>query len=1087
MAGRRSKGPARGQQPPHLPSLSPGLSLDELKRAPTVGNGPSYFGREAPQRPTHGAAAASRSYNLGTVDRLQSMSASEPITIDGSSSNSSILVFGASSSKSPKTELEFSPSLTYTPNKLPESSSAFTTTPSSIASRETVNSFSPRSANIPFDLTKSSSPFPTTSFTFSSPLSKQDIRLDSSVLEARLGSSAAFPVSIASSPQVSPPVRRRQIKAEARPRARMVKEREPAQPFSPSKPTSQNVPQLAAQSSPRPEFGKTTLLGNNHGPSPFHIPRPSQGRPEHHRPADNYRALQPARKPVLEPVAVPRPTNPVWASNPAHQPSFSSGIPSSYGFAPSATPGNFVDLTRDNTRHGTSGDVFDDKFGAADPYTYVNVAKANENIKALLEGAIEDEEDKPRTRRRKKQLADQANEIADKLKTLGFGAKGSEAEVEEEEEEDDGTIVGLKVKLLPHQIDGVAWMRDKETGTKKTRGVLPKGGILADDMGLGKTIQSIALLLTNPKPVSPSIDDVNGKDGSKRKSPPGLDKGTLVVAPLALIKQWEAEIRDRVEDSHTLRVCVHHGPQRAKRAADLKKYDVVITTYQILVSEFGSSDDELKTGCFGVHWYRVILDEAHTIKNRNAKATQAAYKLNAEYRWCLTGTPMQNNLDELQSLIKFLRIKPYDDLASWRDQITRPMNSGRGGLAIKRLQVILKAFMKRRTKDVLKQAGALKAGPATDAKDGKSTGFQITKRQVEKLEAEFTPAERSFYKRLEDRTDRSIEQMMAGQKMNYANALVLLLRLRQACNHPQLVKTDLTMDKDAMLNPVQTPSKKKMAGDEDIDSVADLLGGLSVATKRCDVCQIELSAREASGGAVRCGECEADLQDEELLPKQVKKEKRKPSRTKPSKIKPEPSRMRTGPNRRLVLDSDDEEDENGECDGEEEGEDDDDDDDDDDEDESSAEELSDGERERARSLIVSTKIRHLLEILNRESGKYKFIVFSFFTSMLDLIEPFLKRDGINFTRYDGAMRNDLREASLDRLRTDRKTRVLLCSLRAGSLGLNLTAASRVVILEPFWNPVRVYLFVLLSIHKADRMAVCGRAGHRSSPPTQPNT
>ena len=88
-------------------------------------------------------------------------------------------------------------------------------------------------------------------------------------------------------------------------------------------------------------------------------------------------------------------------------------------------------------------------------------------------------------------------------------------------------------------------------------------------------------------------------------------------------------------------------------------------------------------------------------------------------------------------------------------------------------------------------------------------------------------------------------------------------------------------------------------------------------------------------------------------------------------------------------------------------------------------------------------------------------VVSVFTSMLDKIEPFLKRAGIGFARYDGSMRNDLREASLNKLRNNSGTRVLLCSLRAGALGLNLTAASRVVILEPFWNPVGVQFIALL--------------------------
>ena len=113
----------------------------------------------------------------------------------------------------------------------------------------------------------------------------------------------------------------------------------------------------------------------------------------------------------------------------------------------------------------------------------------------------------------------------------------------------------------------------------------------------------------------------------------------------------------------------------------------------------------------------------------------------------------------------------------------------------------------------------------------------------------------------------------------------------------------------------------------------------------------------------------------------------------------------------------------------------------------------------ASDLVPSTKIRQLLAILEKETGEHKVIVFSQFTSMLNLIEPFLNRGGYNFTRYDGSMRNDHREASLQKLREDKRTRVLLCSLKCGSLGLNLTAASRVVIMEPFWNPVSTSLFL----------------------------
>jgi SNF2 family DNA or RNA helicase len=924
--------------------------------------------------------------------------------------------------------------------------------------------------------------------------------------------------------------------------SKMVNQREP--PKAPL--SSAKVNQPPADPNSQPEFGKPSLPQATKQSNVFNIPKPNKPRPEHYRPASalprqdisvdvrnfnvksvpssqvrsnpdvtiinrpsNFPAAttRPNAAPVFpsrptqtttnpDVVEIPRPANfSTFSTRPAGPPLFSSHSKAYNNLSSfnSSGPGNWANRAVSGSDYGASVDVFDDNYGSFDPSTYMDSGKASENIKALLEGAFEDEDDRPKTRLRKKKIEAGLDALADKLKGISVHGKEGTVEAEdEEEEEDDGTVDGLNVKLLPHQIEGVSWMRDKEFGTKKVKGTLPKGGILADDMGLGKTIQSISLILLNTKPSASEL-----KVNDKRKLLPDTHHGTLVVAPLALIKQWEAEIKEKVATSHKLKVYIHHGPQRHQRSSELKKYDVVITTYQTLSSEQGHSGNGLEVGCFGVHWYRIILDEAHSIKNRNAKATKACCALNSEYRWCLTGTPMQNNLDELQSLIHFLRIKPYNDLSVWRDQITRPMAGGRGGLAIRRLQVLLKAFMKRRTKDVLKKDGALSTGMGNSNKD-QATTFQITKRQVETMEAEFTPKEREFYDKLERRADRSLEQMMSGDAVNYAGALVLLLRLRQACNSPTLVMRSLSKDKDALAtgksSGSQTPKKSKNS-DEDMDSIADMLGGLSVGNKQCDVCQIRLTKEERSSGAVRCTECEADLkaQTGEPMSKQSKKGKSKKSQS----AKKEDLGRRKPKNRRVIMDSDDEEDEGewivskdkqnksdlGKAGGtddedaegggewlnsedsetEDEGENkpkiakekvinlDSSDEDEDEDDESSDEFENDA---ALKQIVQSTKIRKLLHILNRESGEYKFIVFSQFTTMLDLIEPFLKRDGLVFTRYDGSMRNDQREANLDRLRNSPGTRILLCSLRCGSLGLNLTAASRVVILEPFWNPVR---------------------------------
>ncbi|KAL4722425.1 hypothetical protein ACLX1H_010779 [Fusarium chlamydosporum] len=824
---------------------------------------------------------------------------------------------------------------------------------------------------------------------------------------------------------------------------------------------------------------------------------------------------------------------------------------------------------------------------------YTDPAKASADLKALLEGGMEEGEDE----------GDESQADGEKKPQATKDAK-------------DGTVDGLKVKLLPHQVEGVEWMRGRELGPVK-RGKVPKGGILADDMGLGKTLQTISLILTNQKPAK----DAPGWKKHFEK----IEKTTLVVAPLALIRQWEHEIKDKVEKTHGLKVCVHHGPNRTKRFKELALYDVVITTYQILVSEHGNSSDAengLKAGCFGLHWWRVVLDEAHTVKNRNAKATKACYALNSEYRWCLSGTPMQNNLDELQSLIKFLRIRPYDDLKEWKQHIDLPLKNGRGHIAIRRLHSLLRCFMKRRTKDILKEDGALNPGGKPSAKgEGSSTGFKVTERKVVTVATALSPAERKFYDRLAARADRSLEDQMMRGKVNYANALTLLLRLRQACNHPKLVEGKLEKDKDAMS--IGSTQKNQ---ETDIDAMADMFAGMGIVSKDCNICGRGLSGEDNKSGKDICSECHADLayfnnHERAETSERPKKSKKSKSKGKKEKKKgstkmnvvdekvvdreivevdgdedDEPSKgaSRRPRNRHAIVDSDDEdavspqkttrkprnrnaivdsdeeeeegswlvpedeqlslhlgkaggeEDENAEGGGDSIGP-------EDSEDEESklddksnlssfiendetAEDASDSDdslasltdltkRMAAQTLddknaadtttadsdadataadttaadttavsessasdsgsesdsesdsdasdassaeddsvfypsrdpnspqvLASSKIRELIKILQKEVKEHKFIVFSQFTSMLNLVEPFFRKERFRFVRYDGSMKNDEREESLRKLRSDPETRILLCSLKCGSLGLNLTAATRVVILEPFWNP-----------------------------------
>jgi SNF2 family DNA or RNA helicase len=154
---------------------------------------------------------------------------------------------------------------------------------------------------------------------------------------------------------------------------------------------------------------------------------------------------------------------------------------------------------------------------------------------------------------------------------------------------------------------------------------------------------------------------------------------------LALLRQWEEEISKKIMTSHRMSVFVYHG----KRATtdELLKYDVVLTTYGTLGQELKRlnkfkednanrnidyNDRTFTLQCPLLHptkaeFYRVILDEAQCIKNKTTQTAKACHKLKATYRWCLTGTPIMNNVEELYSLIQFLKIKPYSDWEQFRN------------------------------------------------------------------------------------------------------------------------------------------------------------------------------------------------------------------------------------------------------------------------------------------------------------------------------------------------------------------------------------------------------------------------------------
>ncbi|GMN56206.1 hypothetical protein TIFTF001_025324 [Ficus carica] len=202
---------------------------------------------------------------------------------------------------------------------------------------------------------------------------------------------------------------------------------------------------------------------------------------------------------------------------------------------------------------------------------------------------------------------------------------------------------------------------------------MARGGVRliwhAHSMGLGKTIMTISLLLAHSErsgssvgqltshssvessEVSSSVSDnllntqkrtakVSGFDKLMKQKTTLMDGGSLIVCPMTLLGQWKAEIETHVQ-SGSLSLYVHYGQSRPKDAKILAQSDVVITTYGVLASEFSTENADDNGGLYSVRWFRVVLDEAHTIKSSKSQILMAAAALVADRRWCLTGTPIQ--------------------------------------------------------------------------------------------------------------------------------------------------------------------------------------------------------------------------------------------------------------------------------------------------------------------------------------------------------------------------------------------------------------------------------------------------------------
>ncbi|ORY91570.1 SNF2 family N-terminal domain-domain-containing protein [Leucosporidium creatinivorum] len=689
---------------------------------------------------------------------------------------------------------------------------------------------------------------------------------------------------------------------------------------------------------------------------------------------------------------------------------------------------------------------------------------------------------------------------------------------------------------------------------------------------------------------------------------------TLVVAPMTLLSQWCEEL-ERSAGREGMSVLLYYGNKRTNVREEIEGgVQVVVTSYGTLVSDYKNAgleppkkakatatddkakakvkkedEDEkkdtaqrqrssLKKGLFGVKWFRVVLDEAHLIKKRDTQNAKAASALDASRRWALTGTPIVNRLEDLYSLLHFLRLEPWGEFAFFRSFVTVPFEK-KDPKAIEVIQVVLESILLRREKKMLDR-------------DGKPI-VSLPPKHVDIKYLEFTKEEREIYDALyKNAKSQFLGYAQEGTVLQHVTAIFsILMRLRQAVLHPQLVLNRLNANLKAnSLLKNRTAAQKE--GDLDEKSIRDLIlqyGGaadgrgsyakgvlegllgegedgeeeemcmvcLDSPEERvylpgcfhsgCKACVLDyFSQAEERGEEPRCPTCNhgpftechilelqegafqkkptaaqlarrtpnfpitsdkgkgkakakskpaftvstlaasssqdskssqtvltiLDSSDEEDSKPSTPKKKPVASTSKGKGKRPAPAtttdedsdyeddeappsvkkssqlQFEAGTDTMGDMDSTDEEDERerrkqekakaGDVKGEE----------------GAGSSKAGGVALLRNDFKSSTKLDALVDSLNAAREKdpdLKAVVFSQFTGFLDLIERVMNRERFSYVRLDGAMSQKARQKVVHKFTNSDNSCIMLASLKAGGVGLNLIAATHVYLMDAWWN------------------------------------
>ncbi|NXK50835.1 HLTF factor, partial [Chauna torquata] len=487
-----------------------------------------------------------------------------------------------------------------------------------------------------------------------------------------------------------------------------------------------------------------------------------------------------------------------------------------------------------------------------------------------------------------------------------------------------------------------------------------------------------------PLNMTSAFSDTASVQSVEKKYSENGPRATLIVCPLSVLSNWIDQFEQHISQDFQVNIYVYYGSDRSKDPTVLSEQHIVLTTYNILATDYGVGGD---SPLHKVKWLRIVLDEGHTIRNPNAQQTKAVLNLEAHRRWVLTGTPIQNSVKDLWSLISFLKLKPFTDREWWHRTIQRPVMMGAPG-GLRRLQSLVKSITLRRTK-----TSKVKGKPILELPERKVLIQHIT----------LTEEERQIYQSVKKEGKAAISRFFSEGTVlaHYADVLGVLLRLRQLCCHPQLcINTSSSFSADNKtpeeLHETLVNKLKLVLSSGSDEECAVCLESLTLpvitrcAHVFCKPCICEVIRSEQPNA--KCPLCRNELQVEHLMEYPVE------------------------------------------------------------------EEISSSNGKKAdQEWIPSSKVNalmHALIELRRDNPTAKCLVVSQFTTFLSLIENPLRESGFAFTRLDGSMAQKKRVEAIQRFQSSQagSPTVMLLSLKAGGVGLNLTAASRVFLMDPAWNP-----------------------------------